>query len=245
MYPITTTVTRAQQIEPLGWRGALCCGVIGLSLTLSALASTSYAATVEPSLAMGKSAALEYLKEIDVYPAPSNLMGQAVDGNYRAITAMIASGIDPNHKPAVGHTALRMATSFACSAQPTPETLVDIAKTVQVLLAAKANVNEVDASGLGVLMMTSQQCPSAITKLLIDAGADLNQRSPQGFTPLSMALAVENFSSAEVLIKAGARITPDAAKRLLDDTPSAELKAIVKRATAPLLVAPTSPPARK
>ena len=227
---LDASISQQQAPAALGSR----VGMLARSAFLFVLAtSMTHATAAEPSLSMTKEAALKYLKDEDIYPAPSNMMRLAMSADYRAITAMIAAGIDPNHKPEAGHTALRMATSFACSDDPTPEQIADIGKTVKVLIDAKANVNEIDASGLGALMMTAQKCPGSITKLLLDAGADANQRSPQGFTPLSMALVVENFSSADVLIRAGVRISAAAAKRLLDDAPSAQLKAYVARATAP------------
>jgi ankyrin repeat protein len=82
-------------------------------------------------------------------------------------------------------------------------------------------------------MVAAQHCPAPVVKRLLKAGADWKFRTPQGFTPLSMSLLLGNYDTAEVLIDAGARLSSEAAARLLEGKKDdVRLAALVKKARA-------------
>jgi len=79
--------------------------------------------------------------------------------------------------------------------------------------------------------MAAQRCPGVVVQRLLDAGGDTKHRSPQGWGPLSMALKVENKSSARVLIDHGARLPAATLDKLIkkpSDDP--EMKELIRRA---------------
>jgi uncharacterized protein len=207
----------------------ICVVTAGISLSIMGCGLAS-AAENEPDLKMGKAAALKYLKENNYGDVASNILGFAMDGKADAVIAMLASGVDPNLKGLLPQSPLFMATSMACISKQV--SLADQLRTIDALIVAGADVNFQLPEGLGVLMMTAQQCPAAIVKRLLIAGAKIDQSSPQGLTPLSMALIVGNVESAKALVDAGAKISTALANKLFDgEIESAEIKALVKRAT--------------
>jgi ankyrin repeat protein len=162
----------------------------------------------------------------------ADLLGDAaMRGDAASVSALLAKGIDPNARGSLGKTPLRMATSFACMMPAVAEK--DLLATVDALIAGGANVNEVDDYGLGVLLMAAQKCKAAAVTRLLKAGADTEQRSPQGLSPLSMALIVKNYDAAGALVDHGARLSRESIAKLFPEPPTEpELAALVKRATA-------------
>jgi ankyrin repeat protein len=158
-------------------------------------------------------------------------------GRIAQVRAILAAGVGANAKGNTRKSPLRMATSIGCTTDKRqtiegggPAHRLEV---VDALIEAGADVNDVDASGLGILMMATQSCPAPVIERLVRAGADLEQRSPQGFTPLSMALITKNVDAAELLIERGARIGPDAAKKLFPEPPAdPRLAKALKAATA-------------
>jgi ankyrin repeat protein len=154
----------------------------------------------------------------------------AMRGQVDDVRALLAKGIDPNVRGSLGKTPLRMATSLACT-MSVPEK--DVLAIVDALIEKGADVNEVDDFGLGVLLMAAQKCKAAPVTRLLKAGADMEQRSPQGFSPLSMALIVKNYEAAGALVDHGARLSRASIAKLFPEPPAEpELAALVKRATA-------------
>ncbi len=205
---------------------------IGICAAAILFLSPVSAQVVGPTLKMGKAAALAYMEENDIRADPQNLAGYAMDGNADAVIAMLASGVDANFIGSLPQSALFMASAMACTAKTVA--LKDQIKTMDALIASGANVNAV-WEGLSILTMTAQQCPAVIVKRLLNAGAKIDARSPQGFTPLSMALIVGNVESATALVDAGARLSTAAASKLFDkgDEMSPEIKALLARAAKP------------
>ncbi len=185
-----------------------------------------------PHLKMGKAAALAFLEENDLNSHPNNMSGYAMDGNADAVIAMLAAGVDANVKGTLPQSPLFMASTMACAAKTV--VLKDQIRTMDALIASGANVNAM-WEGLSILTMSAQQCPAVIVKRLLNAGAKIDARSPQGFTPLSMALVVGNVESATALVDAGARISAAVAAKLFDknDEVSSEIKALIARASSP------------
>jgi ankyrin repeat protein len=81
--------------------------------------------------------------------------------------------------------------------------------------------------------MPSQKCKAAAVTRLLKAGADVEQRSPQGLSPLAMALIVNNFDAARALADHGARLSRESMAKIFPEPPAdPEQAALVKRATA-------------
>jgi len=104
--------------------------------------------------------------------------------------------------------------------------------TFEVLLAHGAKANVPGETELSALMVASQQCDGSIVHRLVKTGADMKFRTSTGFTPLSMAFLVGNLSAAEALVDEGARLSAEAAKKLLEGKDDPKYVALVKRARA-------------
>ena len=77
--------------------------------------------------------------------------------------------------------------------------------TVNLLLAAGANVNVTEAKGgQTALMWAVSESHADVTATLIRAGADVRARSKAGFTPLMFAAQQGDADSARLLLAAGA-----------------------------------------
>lgn len=159
----------------------------------------------------------------------------AMKGDVVSVKALLAKGADPNAKSSVEKSALRSATSLGCMMAKEE----DVLAVVDVLLAAGANVNEVDDFGLSVLLMAAQKCKAPVIERLLAAGGDTEVRSPQGYTPLAMAFIVQNHDAAEALVAHGARLSPESIAKLFAEPPDdPKVAALVKRATAAAAPAP-------
>lgn len=156
---------------------------------------------------------------------PVNLFNAKTD----IVEAMIVLGLDPNGKLAMTpQTTLEFALQ-ACMDKSIAE--ADVLATIAVLLREGARPN--DTGMMGTLILAAQQCTPAVVKQLIAGGAKLDQRTPQGFTPLSMALVVGKYDNAEALIDAGARLSAEAAGKLREGAEGNQrLLALIQRASA-------------
>ncbi|HET7746441.1 MAG TPA: ankyrin repeat domain-containing protein [Vicinamibacteria bacterium] len=165
----------------------------------------------------------------------------AMRGDLAGVRAALATGMSAKGRTSLGHTPLRMATSFACSmpgAKPQ-----DVLGIVDALIEAGADVNHVDDYGHGDLLMAAQKCKGEVVTRLLKAGGDAEQRSPQGFSPLSMAFIVKNYDAAAALVDHGARLSPESIKKIFEEPPAEpELAALVKRATGTSRPVPTATP---
>lgn len=182
---------------------------------------------------MTKAEATAYLKRNGMAVSPDYLPQVIIGGNVDELEALVMAGLDLKAKGSVPRTPLEFAAQ-SC----TPGVRVkkeDALRIFDLLLGGGADPNQAGMAGLSVLMLAAQQqCPPIIIKHLLAAGAKLDARSAQGFTALSMALIVDNYDAADVLIEAGARLSPEAGKKFLtgtsDDNP--RLVELVARATA-------------
>lgn len=75
------------------------------------------------------------------------------------------------------------------------------AETVSLLIAKGASV---DLEGWSPLHYAASNGRNQIVKLLIEAGADINARSPNGTTPMMMAVRRGNLTPYQTLLLAGA-----------------------------------------
>ncbi len=200
-------------------RGVLVVGVL-LALTGTAGAQTPR---------MSKQQATKVLEAAGIDPVPDNYATAIMNGDADSVDALIALGVDPNVKGTLPQSPLELAAT-ACSNPRVQEAAV--ARIVDSLVVAGADPNAPGMQGLGPLMIASQQCGALVVNRLLAAGSKLDSRTPQGFTPLSMALITKHYAAAGALIDAGARISPEVGRKLTEGSEDAQLKALVARGTA-------------
>jgi len=180
---------------------------------------------------MTKPEAVAYLKTRNIALVPDILPQTILSGDVKGLEALIVAGLDLKAKGSLPQSPLDLA-AMSCSAGPRvkPE---ETRIMVDLLLAGGVDPNQ-GMPVLPALMIAAQQrCAPVVIRHLLAGGAKIDIRNPQGVTPLSMALEVRNYEGAQTLIDAGARISPEAGRKILagsDDDP--RLGEIVARATA-------------
>ncbi len=182
-----------------------------------------------------KAAAVATLKQRDIAISSENLRSAAMSGDAALVRLLLDAGADPNAKFVdLPQSILSLASVINCERQTDPKARDAV---IAALLAGGADPNAMDIGEVPLFVYVAQQCPRSVVEAFIAAGARLDARSPQGFTPLSMAFVVQNLDAAEALVDRGARLSPEAAKKLFPEPPTeARLAALVKRATAPTSV---------
>jgi uncharacterized protein len=146
----------------------------------------------------------------------SALMVAARQGNLEVVRALLAAKADPNATEAKGgQNALMWAASNSQSAvvQELVQQGAEVdahaksgftalmfsaqqgdAASARILLAAKANPNEVlPKSGATPLLIAASIGQPEVTQVLLDAGADPNARDASGFTPLLHAVRDSDY----------------------------------------------------
>ena len=180
--------------------------------------------------AMTREEARDYLTRHRIAIDPENVIAAVMRGDAAALEVLLAAGVDPNAKGSLPHSALQMASLSCQGGRVSEGHILDV---MDVLIRHGARVNEPGVGGLDALFVAVQNCKPAIVRRLVTGGANINSRTPQGYTPLSMALIVKNYDAAEVLIEAGARLSAEAAGKLLDaKEKDPRLTQLVKRARA-------------
>ena len=177
---------------------------------------------------MTRDEALKYLDEEQLAVDQSNLVVAVMNGNPELTEALLSAGVDVNDSELI-KPALRLAASSCAGKRVETETILTI---MEVLLAHGAKVNVPGETELSALMVAAQQCDGSIVHRLVKAGADMKFRTSVGFTPLSMAFLVDNLSAAEALVDEGARLSAEAAAKLLEGKDDPKYIALVKKARA-------------
>lgn len=168
------------------------------------------AAAQEPAPRMTRAQAEQIMEDDGTDVMQENLPVNLFNAKAKIVEAMIVLGVDPNGKlEMTPQTTLEFAVQ-ACMDKSIAE--ADVLATIAVLLREGARPN--DAGMMGTLILAAQQCTPAVVKQLVAGGARLDQRTPQGFTPLSMALVVGRYDNADVLVDAGAKLSAEAAGKL-------------------------------
>lgn len=165
----------------------------GVSINTLAAGDSPFSA----ALKQGRLRTAKYLLTLDAdwrlgfESQPANaLMLAAQQGANALVELLLTKGAAVNTQDADGYTALAKAAINGELA------------TIKVLANAGGDVN-IPAQGLSVMMLVLPQNNMLLVQLLIDLGADLQFRSPQGETALAMARKQGLADVGLLLVNAG------------------------------------------
>lgn len=194
------------------------------------LAGSSFAGAMHAAQpAMTRAQANAYLDANRMSPLRGNLTSPLIGGAVETVQALLAAGVDPNEKGETPQSTLELAAMSCSGGRVKPAVTVAM---MDALFAAGAHPDEAGPGGMTALIAAAQNCPGVVVRRLVAGGAKLDARTPQGFTALSMALLLSNYDAATALIDAGARLSPNAAQKLLKGHESDKVRAaLLKRAT--------------
>jgi ankyrin repeat protein len=180
---------------------------------------------------MTRAEGLAYLHEQahDLDVDATNLVSPMLSGEIDTVEALLAAGVDANDR-ALPRPALELAAATCADKRVDERGTLTL---IEVLLAHGAKINPPGATELSPLMVAAQHCSAAVVRRFLRAGADLHFHTSLGIAPLSMALIIRNYDAAGALVDAGARLSPEAAAKLLTGKNNdPRLVALVKRARA-------------
>jgi len=168
------------------------------------------------------------LKKRKLGISADQLRRSSLEGNAADVRSLLDAGVNVNSGSTLNDSALYFAVFSGCGGkQGENDGLVN---TVDVLLAAGADVKRKDDNGNNILMSAAQMCGPRIVTALITAGADIKVTNGSGMTPLSMALLMRHPEAAEVLVAKGARLSASQVQMLNASVTDPRAKAIVQRA---------------
>jgi hypothetical protein len=172
--------------------------------------------------------AIASLKARKLGVSADQLRRSSLEGNAIDVQALLDAGVNVNSGSSLSDSAIYFAVFSGCGKnQGETEGLVN---TVNVLIAAGADLKRKDDNGNNILMSAAQMCGPKIVTALIAGGADMKATNGSGMTPLSMALLMRHPDSAEVLVSKGARLTASQVQMLSASVTDPRAKAIVQRA---------------
>jgi ankyrin repeat protein len=205
--------------------------IVTAAVLLFALSFATVTAAADPAVdipKMTREEALRYLESDRYAVDQTNLVVAIMNGKLELAEALLSAGVDVND-PELIHPALHLAATSCAGKRVERETILAM---MEVLLAHGAKANVPGETELSALMVAAQQCDGSIVHRLVKAGADMKFRTSVGFTPLSMAFLVDNLSAAEALVDEGARLSAEAATKLLEGKDDPKYIALVKKARA-------------
>ncbi len=172
--------------------------------------------------------AIVALKARKLGVSADQLRRSSLEGNAIDVQSLLDAGVNVNSGAGLSDSALYFAVFSGCGGkQGETEGLVN---TVNVLIAAGADVKRKDDNGNNILMSAAQMCGPRIVTALIAAGADVKVTNGSGMTPLSMALLMRHPDAAEVLVGKGARLNASQVQMLNASVTDPRAKAILQRA---------------
>lgn len=183
---------------------------------------------IKPADADKERAAIAFLEERDLGVSVDQLRLSAIEANPEEVQALLDAGVDVNAGPPGDRALLRLLS--ACAHQQGENE--NILETIDVLLAAGADLKAVDDNKNTPLISAAQYCDGGAVKRLLDAGADPNILTGTGMTPLTFALIFNHLDAAELLVAKGARLTDDQVTTVSGMATSERAQAIVKKASA-------------
>ena len=173
--------------------------------------------------------AIASLKARKLGVSADQLRRSALNGNPTEVKLLIDAGVNVNSGASLDESPIYFAIFSGCGAkQGETEGLV---ATVDVLVAAGADLKRRDDNRNNILMSAAQMCGPKIVGKLIAAGAEINVVNGSGINPLAMALIMRKVESAEVLVAKGARLTPAQVEMVSGAATDPRAKAIVARAS--------------
>ncbi len=174
--------------------------------------------------------ALAALKKKGLGASTEQLRVSSLKGNPDEVHALLDAGAKVNGGATPHDSPLVAAVFSGCGAKG-GET-EDLEKTVDLLLAAGADVKKKDDNGNTPLFGAAQMCGPKIVGKLLAAGAEPNLVNGSGVSPLGMALIMQKLDSAEVLVEKGAKLDEKQLQMVSGVATSDRAKAIVTRAKA-------------
>ena len=190
-------------------RIAICCGLVMSCLGCSHQTAEPNSAADIPtntseSSENAASDASNSAGDTDIHAKNEELLHAAAKGKADRVRALITEGADVNAKDSNGFPVLEVAAAF------------DRAEVVGILIESGADVNIVsDASNrtpIFAFAIKGTDNPNheaqalSIVKMLIEAKADVNFKTPDGVTALEKAVALGYSTIAKTLIAAGADV---------------------------------------
>ena len=173
--------------------------------------------------------AIASLKARKLGVSADQLRRSALNGNPTEVKLLIDAGVNVNSGASLNESPIYFAVFSGCGAkQGETEGLV---ATVDVLVAAGADLKRRDDNRNNILMSAAQMCGPKIVGKLIAAGAEINVVNGSDINPLAMALIMRKVESAEVLVAKGARLTPAQVEMVSGAATDPRAKAIVARAS--------------
>ena len=162
------------------------------------------------------------------------LMKAAAQGHHQTARALVTAGARPDAQDYGGHTALLLHCS---STNPQPALISLLSCTMSVSRPCHRGRTPVTE----VLVLPG---PSRLAALLalVRAGAHLAGPGPLGLSPLHLAITARDTQSAAVLIRAGAPVDNQDGLALALERGQFEVADMMVRAGAPLTPLPSMPP---
>ena len=172
--------------------------------------------------------AIAALKARKLGVSADQLRRSALEGNAVDVQSLLDAGVNVNSGAGLSDSALYFAVFSGCGGkQGETDGLIN---TVNVLIAAGADVKRKDDNGNNILMSAAQMCGPKIVASLIAAGAEVNLTNRSGMNALGMALLMHHPDSAEVLVSKGARLSASQVQMLSASAADPRSKAIIQRA---------------
>jgi hypothetical protein len=169
--------------------------------------------------------AIAFLKSRRLGVSADQLERSAMEAKPEEVKALLAAGVAVDGE---GDDTPLIAAMRACSGGETAE----LVETVELLLAAGADVKRLDDNKNTPLISAAQYCGEKVVSRLVAAGADVNIVNGSGMTPLMIAVFNSRFEAADALVAKGARLTKEQAD-IAAQMPDPRAKAIAQKASAP------------
>ena len=185
-------------------------------------------AAIKPTDAAKERDAIAYLDERHLGVSLDQLRLSAIEAEAADVQALIDAGVDVNAGPASDAPIVRVLS--ACALQEGENDA--ILETIDVLIAAGADLKKLDDNKNTPLMTAAQYCSAGAVNMLLAAGADPNVTNGSGVSPLTMALIMSKLDAAEALVAKGARLSADQVTMVSSIATDARAKAIVAKASA-------------
>jgi len=194
-------------------------------------AAAAPAAGTHPASPAKEQAALEFLRRRHERVSADTLGQAALHADTEVVVALLDAGVDVNAPTLMG-TPLDFALGPGCVGDRPGSAAARLA-TVDALIQHGADVKRHDAGG-NTILMGAVECPVAVVAHLVAAGAPVDTKNAQGFSPLENALMRGKWEVAEFLVDKGARLSKKQVHELFFELPSdPQKRALSQRATVP------------